>query len=540
MGTITKSSKLSIHLPSMYRESTPKFRTRSRSHTERLRYTGLEFDDALINVLKSQEMQLVDKIELEPVHRPAILSNRQQRCNPKVSNPQVISFQLTVSASEKVVLLVEQEGTYSWQFPSEIKTGFTGGIRQHGSSVFGDSQVSFQLEINAVSSSEPRSRGVFTELIYPKVRVFVLMFIAKCIVSNAIVEFERNVQRGIVSMKSSNPSDWQLLTGIDQLNLPHQQSARILLVIHGTLSSTVDSYGTLGAYPWGKSFLEDALDSYDAVIGFDHPTLSVDPLENANNLLQGLQQFNNAYTPSFDVITFSRGGLVLRSLLERLMSHADWQPKIERVVFVAVPNGGTNLAQAKNWHTMIDWHTNITMATSQSIRLLGNENLAALIIKETVGRLVALVKYLDLQVINAIDIPGVSAMQPNGTFIKAINQTQIGQLDAGSVEYYIITSAFEPRYIDGKHEPEELPRQLLETIGSRLAEVHNGEDNDLIVDVPSMLCMEQHAGQLIKDRLDIGKNAIVYHNNYFAQSKVIDALRRWLCLPDRIKKGSNY
>ena len=54
--------------------------------------------------------------------------------------------------------------------------------------------------------------------------------------------------------------------------------------VHGTFDSTVGAFGALAATEAGRDFLTQALGDYDAVIGFDHRTLSVDPLENAREL----------------------------------------------------------------------------------------------------------------------------------------------------------------------------------------------------------------------------------------------------------------
>ncbi len=82
------------------------------------------------------------------------------------------------------------------------------------------------------------------------------------------------------------------------------------------------------------------------MIGFDHATLSEDPLENATELLHRLQEIKYPYPPRIDIITHSRGGLVARSLMEHLLPLSDFQASFERVIFVAVTNGGTQLAEA--------------------------------------------------------------------------------------------------------------------------------------------------------------------------------------------------
>ena len=49
------------------------------------------------------------------------------------------------------------------------------------------------------------------------------------------------------------------------------------------------AFGALGIDENGKGFLRTAISAYDAVIGFDHKTLSVDPRQNAEDLLKPAQ-----------------------------------------------------------------------------------------------------------------------------------------------------------------------------------------------------------------------------------------------------------
>ena len=56
--------------------------------------------------------------------------------------------------------------------------------------------------------------------------------------------------------------------------------------VPGTFSSTVGSYGHLAHTAHGRRFLEKALANYDAVVGYDHHTLSEDPRQNAAAMLK--------------------------------------------------------------------------------------------------------------------------------------------------------------------------------------------------------------------------------------------------------------
>ena len=74
-------------------------------------------------------------------------------------------------------------------------------------------------------------------------------------------------------------------------------------------------------------------------------------------LLEGLPE----QSTTFDVITHSRGGLVLRNLVERAgeFGAATRRFKLGRAVLVASPNEGTPLATPKRWDEPIGWIANL-------------------------------------------------------------------------------------------------------------------------------------------------------------------------------------
>ena len=85
---------------------------------------------------------------------------------------------------------------------------------------------------------------------------------------------------------------------------------RSLLLIHGTFSNAAAAYHDLAA----SDFFERIKDSYaDRVFAFNHFSVSRTPEQNARMLLEALPE----QTTTFDVVTHSRGGLVLRTLVER-------------------------------------------------------------------------------------------------------------------------------------------------------------------------------------------------------------------------------
>lgn len=140
--------------------------------------------------------------------------------------------------------------------------------------------------------------------------------------------------------------------------VPADFGRRNLLLLHGTLSSTEGAFGKLveTKAPDGRDFFAWARSTYDSVLGFNHPTISVPLEDNATELLAGLP----AEAHHFDVITHSRGGLVLRQLVERTKIYPNaGRFVLDRGVLVAVPNEGTALASEKRWQDTVGWIANL-------------------------------------------------------------------------------------------------------------------------------------------------------------------------------------
>lgn len=130
--------------------------------------------------------------------------------------------------------------------------------------------------------------------------------------------------------------------------------SRGLLCIHGTFSNT--AAGFLGLLS-GQS-LQDLRGRYgDHIYGFDHFTISKSPAENVRDLLDSVAGRGEM---TFDVVTHSRGGLVLRTLLAELAKPGNTgRIRLGRVVLVASPNLGTPLATPRRWEETLGWFANV-------------------------------------------------------------------------------------------------------------------------------------------------------------------------------------
>jgi hypothetical protein len=283
----------------------------------------------------------------------------------------------------------------------------------------------------------------------------------------------------------------------------------------------------ISSTPQGQSLLKSAAGSYDAVIGFDHRTLSRDPLENAIDLWARLDARHLGFTPTVDIISYSRGALVARSLIEYLLPSSTVPLDVGTVIFVGGTNAGTKLADPQNWENLLDLYTNLAMATARSVERLTGTATAEQILRGLVSGLAPLVRYLSVVPAANRLVPGLAAMDPDGPFITGINATQQGQPVAGT-PWYVVSSDFEIGVVDdtpGRDSTDELALRLADG----LADTVMGAANDLVVETASMESVDlPSGGGFIKDTLSLGTNPVVHHLNYFIQPKVCAALRSWL------------
>ena len=161
-------------------------------------------------------------------------------------------------------------------------------------------------------------------------------------------------------MADSNPNLWASFKRsspwLTQRTSPAKPISpnRSLLFIHGTFSNAASAYRPLAE----SNFFDRVKDTYaDRMFAFDHFSVSRTPEQNARMLLEGLPE----QTTTFDVVTHSRGGLVLRNLVERGTQFGDLSRrfKLGRAVLVASPNDGTPLATPKRWDETIGWIANL-------------------------------------------------------------------------------------------------------------------------------------------------------------------------------------
>ena len=461
------------------REVTP---TRNRSLTPTSVDAGVIED-----LLHDSGFELVKPLAIRP--------KRAREPRPRDDDvSEKLNLELTLRGDEEAVVLMDRGGYWSWHLPP----------RQERALGDGAATATFELAVRPPAGA-PAARGLTDEI-----RAFVLRFGAPVIAGAAIKVLEAGVAEGLVHITSTDPESWARVKSLSDVRLPEDRSPRILLFVHGAFSSTVGGFGSLTTGP-GTDFLEQAIGDYDAVIGFDHRTLSVDPVANAKDLLKRLS-VRNADGAVVDVICHSRGGLVVRSLVERLLPTAKWSGSINRIIFAGVPNAGTNLAEPDRWSKLADVYTTLLLASAP----LDNSFLTKAIAGSAIKGVGALVKYLAAYTVDGNGVPGLAAMEPDGDFIVDLNRDQPGQPDGGQ-PWFVISSDFHAD-ADGSK------LQIVEGIVDDILD----EANDLVVDTRSMAAIDTPPGGHVRRTLDFGTNSSVFHNNYFQQAEVADAMRAWL------------
>lgn len=491
---------------------------------------------ALLDAFAAQGMELVEPFELVPATPAGPSVHRGLR----PSHPGKARIALDLPDGQDAVVLLEQDGFFSWQLPTGHLGAATASRRPGLPPAVVQSRggpasrvVRFEIDVRPVAPARPSARthpalGPFGDFIIGRVKAYVLKFASRFIPGAVMAFLERDTHPGLVLMTGNDVKNWSLVNDLTQVTLPESRPAKILLFVHGTFSSTVGSYGVLTSTAQGQRLLAAAVGSYDAVIGFDHRTLSRDPLENAIDLHARLTALNLPFVPSIDIVSYSRGALVARSLIEYLLPSSTWSVNIGKVVFVGATNAGTQLAEPDNWKDFVDLYTNLAVGAARSIGFVTGTTPAAEIVRGLVTGIGAFVKYLVSASVTDRHIPGLAAMEPDGPFVTGINGTQPNQPVAGT-PWYVVSSDFEPKLFDDRHEPPELPRELVSKLADGLVDRLMGTKNDLVVDTGSMGAVDlPSGGGFIKDTLGFGTNSVVYHLNYFIQPRVCDALSNWL------------
>ena len=271
---------------------------------------------------------------------------------------------------------------------------------------------------------------------------------------------------------------------------------RSLLLIHGTFSHAASAYRALAQ----SSFFRDVEPLYgDRIFAFDHFTVSKTPEQNVRMLLEELP--DKKFT--FDVITHSRGGLVLRNLVERSTAFGRLADRftLGRAILVAAPNEGTPLATPARWENTVGWVANLLEMFPDNPFTIGAEFVA--------NGLVWIAKHA------SGSLPGIHSMDGDGDLIREL-QSPPGPPPNG---YSVLTANYNPTG--------SILRRLLD-IG---VDQFFNTANDLVVPSEGGWRVDRSGGAFIPGTRigcfgpggNIARNDVT-HVNFFAQPETVQFL----------------
>lgn len=276
--------------------------------------------------------------------------------------------------------------------------------------------------------------------------------------------------------------DWNKLSG-----------GRALLFVHGTSSLTHTGFGSLP-----KDFVSELHSMYGGrVFAFDHFTLSDDPMTNVvwfvNNVPDGTKL-------ELDIICHSRGGLVSRVMAESQSQLAlgSRAIKVQKIVFVGTPNGGTVLADAKHIGDFIDSYTNI-------LNLFPFDG-----VTDVLEGIITVAKQIAVGAAKGLE--GLQSMVPKGEFLTELNSGP-----KGSARYFALTADYEPSDVGfGMY------------VRDRLFDKIFNEKNDLIVPTEGVFA-DNGSGYFPVESFSFDSTKGVQHSGFFgnqeATQRMLDALK---------------
>ena len=488
--------------------------------------------DAVIAALGEADVEVVKRLDITPAPLPRARRGESRRARAPIGTQDVeVSVQL--APNEDAVILVVQDDEYHWELPD----GTTIGARRQARARASEGgrrrprTVTFRVAVRPPAEPPParrargagapsrRARGIFGKAI-----ALVLKFARRVVGELVIKQLEKKVKPGLVRVSSNDPESWDTLKDTDQLPMPADRPARVLLLVHGTFSSTVGSFSGLRHTPEGLAFLDAAMAHYDLILGYDHRSLSDVPADNAKQIVDRLARIRWNQPPEIDSIGYSRGGLVLRTMLERTAAGSALQANFGRAVFIACTNGGTLLAEPENWGKLVDVYTNLAAAATRGLVFVPQARAVATILTVTIKGIGLLVKYLASFIIDGGGVPGLSAMEPDGDVVTSLNARARPETLAS--EYLAVTNDYEPSKAEQDGSAALLPPSLRQKLSDGLVDRLMGEANDLVVNTKAMATVG--SGEFPGRVFALGANGRTIHTTYFRDARVVAQLGAWL------------
>ena len=436
----------------------------------RSRTRGAGGDDPVYDLLSTSGFRVATTIEIDPGQ----MSTGVARGGPGVPPPRLLLDPPPLASDERChVLLVEEDGEFRWVFAEP-------GTKR------------FRLDVEPKGSADRGAFGTAARKLVTFLAVKAAKSVGQAAARSLARAAEDRLHRSRVRtfsgadfrMKDAGEPDVRLL-GVGPA----------LLFLHGTNSLSHTGFGRLD-----RAFVDAVNRSYGGrVFAFDHPTLSVEPTENARALTDWLASRLPAGSGlELDVLAHSRGGLVARELAERPI---DKRITVRSVVFVATPNSGTPLCDSDHLGEFVDALTNLAAVIPDNP------------ITDALEIVFELVKDIALDI--AYDaLPGVRAMNPRSDYLTRLNASA-----RTTATYRALAADFEPLSSAG----------LLTKLRNRLFDkVFNGSMNDLVVPTRSAYLTSGGFTVSPAQRAVFDSSYGINHSTFWTESRAVERLQDWL------------
>ena len=358
----------------------------------------------------------------------------------------------------------------------------------------------FRISLRRGQSKRPgETRGLFSRLVAKILKIVVVKLFPDQIgsfVARRVKAWE-DAHRAAQGLHDGN---WDRL--LDPMPTPladldRLQGRRSLLLIHGTTSSTAGAFKELQRFP---DLLKRLSNAYEGrVIGFNHHTMSASVAENVRQFYAALASNPGEYT--FDIVCHSRGGLVARALTQLSDSTcgtflgtawqrpADVRVNVDRIVFVATPNAGTQLAEPERLPAFVERLTNyVTMLPDSALTLAS-------------GALMSIAG--SIAEVGLPRLPGLADQAPNSMLLRSLAPP-----DGVSDRYF----GFRANYSASGDLVDVVKDKVMDRIFERI-------ENDLVV--PTTGVSTTTSFDLPVTRVvSFGTHRGVHHTNFFTQPEM--------------------
>ena len=403
----------------------------------------------------------------------------------------------------QVLLLVDEAGVPSWHYPEPAVGGAPADASRGGAGsvrfIVPAAVATPRVEEGADAPVGDRSlitligKKILSVLVYPVLDQ--LVGAAARVIAGRWEEARRPTR-----LRDFGPATYATAASGDGFHAGGLTSGRALLFVHGTFAT---SHGSFAALP--VATMEALASHYGGrVFALDHPTLSVDPTQNALELTRLVRAIGPDASVDLDVVCHSRGGLVARALAE-VGSQSGGRVTVGRTVFVASPNAGTPLADGDHMGAWVDRMTALLNLVPPGPWTM---------VTDVLDGVLEVVKIIGQGALGGL--PGLASMRPGGDFLGGIATAA-----PDPSRLYAIDADFEPT--GSLASVWKLPESLLD-------KVFGDQANDGVVPSDGVGFVDGPLGFRVSDgqALHLKSDTGTWHCSFFTQPRVTEALTTWL------------